>query len=145
MNAIQPSHKRVVLVYWKNQQEQQFEVFSNLKNFCLSYPQYNYNTLNNYLSKGKVPYENEEIHVERKAVFTRPKDTTSTAGNSRQITPVVRKVAMKEADDRIYDLEYWLSQPPNNRLEAVTFIISQSLKKGQRLDRTAVHHKLFRL
>lgn len=144
MNAIQPSHKRVVLVYWKNEQEQQFEVFSNLKNFCLSYPKYNYNTLNNYLSKGKVPYENEEIHVERKAVFTQPKDTTSTAGNSSQITPVVRKVAMKEADDRIYDLEYWLSQPLNKRLEAVTFIISQSLKKGQRLDRTAVHHKLLK-
>jgi hypothetical protein len=29
--------------------------------FCLSYPQYNYNTLNNYLSKEKVPYENEGI------------------------------------------------------------------------------------
>jgi len=144
MNAIQPSHKRVVLVYWKNEQEQQFEVFSNLKNFCLSYPKYNYNTLNNYLSKGKVPYENEEIHVERKFVFTQPKDTTSTAGTSSQITPVVRKVAMKEADDRIYDLEYWLSQPLNKRLEAVTFIISQSLKKGQRLDRTAVHHKLLK-
>lgn len=144
MNAIQPSHKRVVLVYWKNEQEQQFEVFSNLKNFCLSYPKYNYNTLNNYLSKGKVPYENEEIHVERKVVFTQPKDTTSTSGNSSQITPVVRKVAMEEADDRIYDLEYWLSQPLNKRLEAVTFIISQSLKKRQRLDRTAVHHKLLK-
>lgn len=144
MNAIQLSPKRVVLVYWKNEQEQQFEVFSNLKNFCLSYPKYNYNTLNNYLSKGKVPYENEEIHVERKTVFTQPKDTTSTAGNNRQITLVARKVAMKEADDHIYDLEYWLSQPLNKRLEAVTFIISQSLKKGQRLDRTSVHYKLLR-
>lgn len=141
MQATHQSHKRVVLIYWKDQRDEAFEVFSNLKNFCLSYPQYNYNTLNNYLSKGKVPYENEEVRVERKIILTQPKEKVPAAHDSRRITPVVRKVAMKDADDHTYDLEYWLSQPADKRLEAVTFIIAQSLQKGQRLDRTAVHHK----
>jgi hypothetical protein len=48
------------LVYWKNHTENPIEVFSSLKNFCLSYLEYNYNTLSNYLSKAKVPYETDK-------------------------------------------------------------------------------------
>ncbi|MBO9154791.1 hypothetical protein ACFOTA_21435 [Chitinophaga sp. GCM10012297] len=133
--------KRVVIVHWKNSEKQPFEVFSNLKNFCLSYPEYNYNTLNNYLSKEKVPFDNKEVRVERKNVITRPKEIISSGETDRMIAPVVRRVAMKEADDAVNDLEYWLKQPPAKRLQAVTFIMSQFLRKGARMDKTIVNRK----
>lgn len=44
---------------------------------------------------------------------------------------------MKEIDQE-EDLLYWLRRSPRERMEAVTFIISQYLKPGQRLDKTAV-------
>jgi hypothetical protein len=57
-----------------------------------------------------------------------------------RIQAVVRKGPMKEIDEQ-EDLFYWLSRTPIERMEAVTFIISQYLKPGQRLDRTAVVKK----
>ncbi len=54
-----------------------------------------------------------------------------------RIQPVVNKGVMKEMDEQ-QDLLYWLSKSPRERIEAVTFIISQSLKSGERLDKTAV-------
>lgn len=54
-----------------------------------------------------------------------------------RIQAVVRKGPMKEIDEQ-EDLLYWLNRSPRERMEAVTFIISQYLKPGQRLDRTAV-------
>jgi hypothetical protein len=75
--------KRVVLVHWKNKPENPYEVFSSLKNFCLSYKDYNYNTLSNYLSKGKVPYANQDIHIERKSVFLKPKPEISPTQKRR--------------------------------------------------------------
>lgn len=135
------NNKRVIVVYWKNQAERPFEVFSNLKNFCLSYPEYNYNTLNNYLSKGKVPFENKDVRVERKNVFSQPKQPVSLAQVGRMIVPVVRKVALKDAHDTSRDWKYWLSQSPSKRLEAVTFIIAQSLGKNARMDKTVVSRK----
>ncbi|WP_290795952.1 hypothetical protein [Flavihumibacter sp. UBA7668] len=131
MPSPQLKNKRIVLIHWKKQQET--EVFSNLKNFCISYPDYNYNTLNNYLSKEKIPYDNEQIRVERKEIISKPKSAMQT---QRTIVPVVRKVKMKEAGDEIRDLKYWLSQPVAKRGEAVTFLISQMLKKGERMDKT---------
>ena len=59
----------------------------------------------------------------------------------RSIVPVVRKVPLKEAKDDERDLEYWLQQPVYKRAEAVTFIVSQSLKPGQRMDKTVVHKR----
>lgn len=44
--------------------------------------------------------------------------------------PVARKVAMTKAHDSINDWMYWLNQSPSERLETVTFIISQSLGKS---------------
>jgi len=44
---------------------------------------------------------------------------------------------MKEIDEQ-EDLRYWLSRSPKERIEALTFIVSQYLKPGQRLDKTAV-------
>ena len=72
MEMLSIQEKRVIVVFWKNSTENPFEVFSNLKNFCLSYPQFNYNTISNYLSKAKVAYENQEIRIERK-IFLKPK------------------------------------------------------------------------
>lgn len=123
-------NKRVIVAYWKNNSGNPIEVFSSLKNFCLSYQDYNYNTLSNYLSKAKVPYETEKVRVERKNIFLQPK------GPERKIMAVVRKVALKEADDYEQDVNYWLDKAPVERLAAVTFLVRQSLTKGQRLDKT---------
>jgi hypothetical protein len=125
-------NKRVVVVYWKNQPENPIEVFSSLKNFCLSYLEYNYNTLSNYLSKAKVPYETDKVRVERKNIFLQPKI------QARKIIPVVRKVALNEANDYKQDLNYWMRKTPAERLAAVTFLSRQSIKKGQRMDKTKI-------
>ncbi len=125
-------NKRVVVVYWKNQPENPIEVFSSLKNFCLSYLEYNYNTLSNYLSKAKVPYETDKVRVERKIIFLQPKI------QERKIIPIVRKVALKEANDYKQDLNYWMGKTPAERLAAVTFLSRQSIKKGQRMDKTNI-------
>jgi len=127
-------NKRVILVYWKNKPADQFEVFSNLKNFCLSYKQYNYNTINNYLSKAKIAFENQDVRIERKSIVMKPKVEIV----DRKIVPIVRKVMLKDANDEQRDLEYWLSRPVRERAAAVTAIISQSLEKGQRMDKTRI-------
>jgi hypothetical protein len=126
--------KRIVLVHWKKQQHT--EVFSNLKIFCLNYPQYSYNTLNNYLGKEKTAYDNETVRVERKEIISKPKADVAT---SRSIAPVLRKVQMKQAEDQVHDWQYWISQSVVKRAEAVTFLVSQMLKKGQRMDKTIVN------
>ena len=125
-------------MHWKTRPDCPIEVFSNLKLLCQSYPQYNYNTLNNYLSKAKTVYENDTIKVERLPIFSRPLLTVPV---SRSIMPVVTKQPLKELDEKKQDLEYWLGRPAKERLAAVTFIISQSLKKGQRMDKTILHVK----
>jgi len=60
---------------------------------------------------------------------------------NRSIMPVVNRQPLKAFDEKKQDLEYWLNRPAKERLAAVTFIISQSLKKGQRMDKTIVHFK----
>ena len=122
--AERPIGRRVVLVHWKNKASGSFEVYSNLKNFCAHYPEYSYNTLNNYLSKLKVPFENETVLVERKNVI-------NNAAMPRLI-PVVRKAMLKDIDEQKEDVAYWLSRPPAERVAAVTFMISQMLEKRRR-------------
>lgn len=138
MNSNKRIEKRVILIHWKSRPDCPVEAFSNLKLLCLSYPQYNYNTLNNYLSKAKTAYENDTIKVERLTIFSRP---LVIAPVSRSIKPVVVKQPLKALDEKKQDLEYWLSRPAKERLAAVTFIISQSLKKGQQMDKTIMHIK----
>ena len=128
--------KRIVLVHWKEQNE--VEIFSNLRYFCISYPQYNYNTLNNYLSKEKIPYENEIVRVERKEIIGKPKSPIAPDANARSIAPILRRVRMNEAKNDVRDWQYWLSQPVIKRAQAATFLVSQMLKKGQRMDKTIV-------
>ncbi|AMP97600.1 hypothetical protein AY601_0651 [Pedobacter cryoconitis] len=137
MGLINIQEKRVIVVFWKNNMESPFEVFSNLKNFCLSYPQFNYNTISNYLSKAKVAYENQEIRIERKNIISKPAPELRI----RKIAPVLRKVMMKDANDEQHDLKYWLGRPVKERAAAVTYIISQSLAKGQRMDKTKLVKK----
>jgi hypothetical protein len=129
--------KRVVVVQWKNKPENPFEVFSSLKNFCLSYQGYNYNTLSNYLSKGKIAYDNSEIRIERKDVILKPKPKI-TLENQRTIIPVVRKVKVQEAEDTKNDLKFWLKKTALDRVAAVTALIMQSQTPLKRMDKTKI-------
>lgn len=129
--------KRVVVVHWKNKPEDPFEVFSSLKNFCMSYDEYNYNTLSNYLSKGKIAYDNQQIRIERKLVILKPK-TNPVSAVIRSIVPVVRKALLHEADDAKKDMNFWLSKSPLDRVSAVTELISYSMKRNKRLDKTKI-------
>jgi len=130
--------RRVVTIYWKKQEPFLMEIFSNLRNLCLSYPEYNYNTLNNYLSKAKVAYENDDVRIERKNVISQPKSVAERSAQ-RKIIPVVQRMTLKQAKNSEGDLEYWLSQPASKRVAAVTFIISQSLKKGERMNKKMIN------
>jgi hypothetical protein len=89
------------------------------------------------LSKAKIAYENDAIKVERLPVFSRP----LVVPVLRSIMPVVARQPLEAVDEKMQDLEYWLRRPPKERLSAVTFIISQTLEKGQRMDRTFVSVK----
>lgn len=64
---------------------------------------------------------------------------------TRKIIPVINKVAMSEAMESTRDLDYWLSQPTEERVAAVTFIISQSLKRGEHMNKTIVNKQLMKL
>jgi hypothetical protein len=129
-------NKRVVIVYWKNNIDNPFQVYSSLKNFCQSYIEYNYNTLSNYLSKRKIAFENDKVRIERTIVISKP--PLENIVPVRNIVPEVRKVSLKEADDAANDLDYWLSKPPSERVAAVTYIISQSLHQGERMDKQKI-------
>jgi hypothetical protein len=55
------------------------------------------------------------------------------------IAPVLHKVPLNSLDEKMNDLNYWLAQPPIKRLEAVTFLISQTVDlKTTRMDKTHV-------
>lgn len=136
--------KRVVVVHWKNKQENPFEVFSSLKNFCLSYRGYNYNTLSNYLSKGKIAYDNWEVRIERKEVILKPK-TNAEQESKRTIIPALRKVKVKEADDAKNDLKFWLKKTPMDRVAAVTGMISPSQTPLERMDKTKIVKRKLRI
>jgi hypothetical protein len=132
--------KRVVLIHWKNKPENPFEVFSSLKNFCLSYPAHNYNTLSNYLSKAKIPYDNPDIRIERMNVILKPKPL-GTQVPGRSIAPVVRTVALHKAADAKNDLSFWLTKTPLQRLSALTAIVSSSMPKSNRLDKSKLEKR----
>ena len=55
-----------------------------------------------------------------------------------KIIPVVRKASLKDIDEELEDMKYWLSRPAPERMAAVTQLISKSLKPGQRMDKTMV-------
>jgi hypothetical protein len=129
--------KRVIVVHWKNKPENPFEIFSSLKNFCLSYKGFNYNTLSNYLSKGKIAYDNPEIRIERKDVILKPKQKVGPE-NQRMIVPVVRKVKIQAAQDAKNDLKFWLKKTALDRITAVTELVVQFNAPLKRMDKTKI-------
>jgi hypothetical protein len=55
------------------------------------------------------------------------------------IVPVLHKAPLKSLDEKMNDLKYWLAQPLVKRLEAVTFLISQTVDlTTTRMDKTHV-------
>ncbi len=55
------------------------------------------------------------------------------------IAPVLHKASLKSLDEKMNDLNYWLAQPLVKRVEAVTFLISQTVDlKTTRMDKTHV-------
>jgi hypothetical protein len=131
------NQRRVITVIWKkNSLPISTEVYSNLKIFCQSYPSYNYHTLNNYLSKAKQPFENDEVRIERSTIKNRP-----TPSSLHKIAPIVKRMKIHEANDYERDLDYWLSKTIKERAIAMQFIISQSISDNQRLDKTHVIRK----
>ncbi len=56
----------------------------------------------------------------------------------RQMKMVRRQISMKGSDQAAEDLQYWLSKTPQERIAAVTFLITQTLAPGQRMDKTKV-------
>jgi len=55
-----------------------------------------------------------------------------------KIVPVVRKAVLKEIDEEQEDINYWLTKSPIERIAAVTYLIEQTMKPGQRMDKTVV-------
>lgn len=55
-----------------------------------------------------------------------------------KMAPVVRKARLKDIDEDLENLQYWLSRPPAERIAAVTQLISLTLEPGQRMDKTKV-------
>lgn len=130
--------KRVVIICWKNRPGNSLEIFSNLKIVCERYPTYNYNTLNNYLSKSKVPYENEEVRIERKTV-------NAPSVSSRKIAMIANRVKMSEHNEVQQNLEYWLSRPVVERIEAVTRLSAQLKKSSsERMDKSLYEKRRLR-
>lgn len=123
--------RRVIILHWKNKIENQVEVFSNLKIMCIHYPEFNYNTLNNYLSKRKSPFENEKVKIERKVVnsFQKP---------GRKMAMVASRVKKKDHNEELADLKYWLARPEKERLEAVTTLRAQFINPGERMDKSHI-------
>ena len=55
------------------------------------------------------------------------------------IAPVLNKAQIKSFDEKMNDLNYWLAQPLVKRLQAVTFLISQTVDlKTTRMDKSHV-------
>jgi hypothetical protein len=56
-----------------------------------------------------------------------------------KIAPVLHKAPLNSLDEKMNDLNYWLAQPLIKRLEAVTFLISQTVDlTTTRMDKTHV-------
>jgi hypothetical protein len=122
---------RVIIAFWKNRKEQQIEVFSSLKNFCAVHPDFNYNTMSNYLSKERIPFENEVLRLERKVV-----NQPTPAEPKRAMAMVGRSFPLKGHDQEAEDLAYWLTKTPGERLAAVTRLVRSNLPKDARMDKS---------
>ena len=56
-----------------------------------------------------------------------------------RIDPLLHKATLHSFDEKMNDLSYWLTQPVIKRLEALTFLISQTVDlKTTKMDKTHV-------
>lgn len=59
------------------------------------------------------------------------------------IVPEVRKGRLGEIDEGKEDIQYWQSRPAIERIAAVTFLVFQSIPKGERMDKSVVVKRKF--
>jgi len=62
-----------------------------------------------------------------------------------RIDPILHKATLNSFDEKLNDLNYWLTQPVIKRSEAVTFLISQTveLKTTKMVKTHVVSRKLY--
>lgn len=59
-----------------------------------------------------------------------------------RIAPILNKSPLNSLDEKKNDLNYWLAQPVIKRLEAVTFLISQTVDlKTTRMNKNHVERR----
>ena len=54
----------------------------------------------------------------------------------RKMAMVSRQINLKDVNQEAYDLEYWMSKTPQERLQSVTILIRQNIASGQKMDRS---------
>lgn len=62
----------------------------------------------------------------------------------RKMAMVSKQISLKDTNQDSYDLEYWLSKTPQERLQTVTFLIRQNMAIGQKMDRTFCAKRLMK-
>ena len=70
-------------------------------------------------------------------VFLKPK-APFVPTEKRSIFPVVRKVLLLNENEGEYNLAYWQTKTPKERLMAVTEIISHTLNKSKKIDKSKI-------
>jgi len=69
------------------------------------------------------------------------KSTPDTEVPLFKLGVAVKKRALHSYDEEQEDVNYWLERTPQERIAAVTFIISQSLKHGERMNKQVLHKR----
>ena len=62
----------------------------------------------------------------------------------RKMAMVAKQIDLKDPNQEEADLKYWLSKTPQERLQAVTFLIRQNMVAGQRMDKTVASKRLMK-
>ena len=57
---------------------------------------------------------------------------------------VAKQIGLKDTNQEMADLDYWLSKTPQERLRAVTILIRQNMIVGQRMDKTVASKRLMK-
>jgi hypothetical protein len=62
----------------------------------------------------------------------------------RKMAMVAKQISLKDQNQESADLEYWLSKTPQERLRAVTTLITQNMTNEQRMDKTVTSKRLMK-
>jgi hypothetical protein len=62
----------------------------------------------------------------------------------RKIAMVAKQINLKDINQEEVDLAYWLSKTPQERLQAVTFLVHQNMSIGQKMDRTVSSKRMMK-